>query len=242
MSGASSRLIVALDLPDRGAALGMLDRLAGRAGCFKVGLELFVREGPRLVEEIRARGPTVFLELKLHDIPNTVAGAVRSAAALGVEMLTVHASGGKRMLEAARRAAESAGRPPLLLGVTALTSLDDDDAERLGIAGGIERWVERLAGLADEAGLGGVVSSAGEVPRLRARFPRMRLVVPGIRPAGAAAADQARTARPAQAIRSGADFLVVGRPILEASDPAAAAERIVAEIDSALRPGEPEKA
>ena len=234
MTAARSRLIVALDLPDRKAALEMLARLHGRAGCFKVGLELFVREGPRLVEEIRALGADVFLDLKLHDIPNTVAAAVRSASSLGARMLTVHVSGGVRMLAAARAAAETGERPPLLLGVTALTSLADSDADQLGIGGGIAGWVERLGRLASEAGLGGLVASPLETARLRARFPAMKLVVPGIRPSGADSGDQARTAAPLEAIRAGADYLVVGRPILQAADPAAAAERIVAEIAEAL--------
>jgi orotidine-5'-phosphate decarboxylase len=235
MKEARSRLIVAVDLPDRNAALAALDRLSGHVGYFKLGLEIFVREGPALVEEFVARGEKVFLDLKLHDIPNTVAAAVRSACRLGVAMLTLHTAGGRKMLEAARDAAQAAAAPPMLLGVTALTSLTPEDAQSLGIQGTLTTWVERLAELALEAGIPGLVASAHELPTLHARFGgRMRLVIPGIRPGGAPSQDQARTATPAEAISAGADFLVVGRPILQAPDPGQAADRIVEEIARAL--------
>jgi orotidine-5'-phosphate decarboxylase len=239
MTEARSRLIVAVDLPDRKAALAALDRLSGHVGCFKLGLEIFVREGPALVEEFVARGERVFLDLKLHDIPNTVAAAVRSACRLGVGMLTVHTAGGRKMLEAASEAAQAAAAPPMLLGVTALTSLTPEDALSLGIQGTLTAWVERLAALALEAGIPGLVASAHEVGALHARFGgKMRLVIPGIRPEGTSSQDQARTATPAEAISAGADFLVVGRPILQASDPAQAADRIVEEIARALSASE----
>lgn len=231
---ARSRLIVALDVPDKAAAIDSVDRLAGHVGCFKLGLEIFVREGPRLVEEIRSRGEQVFLDLKLHDIPNTVAGAVRSACALDVQMLTVHAAGGRDMLEAAREAANASAAPPLLLAVTALTSLSQESLCSIGILEPISGWVGRLAGLAYQARMSGLVASAQELPQLYHVFGgMMRFVIPGIRPIGAASLDQKRTASPAEAIRAGADFLVIGRPILQASDPAVAADLVVREIEAA---------
>lgn len=235
MSEARSRLIVALDVPDRDAALTAVGRLAGHVGCFKLGLEIFASEGPALVREIVGRGEKVFLDLKLHDIPNTVAGAVRSACRLGIDMLTLHAAGGPMMLEAAHDAAQAAAKPPLLLAVTALTSLAQQDVQSLGVLDTIETWVERLACLAQQAQIPGIVASAREIPRLRSKYAdAFKFVVPGIRPVGAASQDQARTASPAQAIRAGADFLVVGRPILQSNDPAEAADRIVDEIAKAL--------
>ena len=237
MNDARSRLIVALDVPDRAAALSAVDRLAGHVGVFKIGLELFTAEGPRLVEEIRGRGQRLFLDLKLHDIPNTVRGAVRSACRLGVDMLTLHASGGAPMLTAACEEARDAGSPPLLLAVTALTSLSAADVASVGVGGPVEGWVETLAALAHGAGIRGLVASSRELPMLRARFgPELRLVIPGIRPAGAAAGDQARTATPGEAMRAGASFIVVGRPILKSADPARAADDIVTEIAAGLAP------
>jgi len=234
MNDPRSRLVVALDVPDRSTALEAVKRLSGHAGCFKLGLEIFTREGPRLVEEIGGRGEKIFLDLKLHDIPNTVRGAVRSACRLGIHMLTVHASGGPNMLAAACQEAQSASSPPLLLAVTALTSLSGQDITKLGVAGSVEQWVERLAGLAFDSGVRGIVASAGDLESLRRRFgDTMRLVIPGIRPAGSALQDQSRTATPAEAIRAGADYIVVGRPILQAPDPAGAADAIVEDIRQA---------
>jgi orotidine-5'-phosphate decarboxylase len=234
MNDPKSGLIVALDVPDRAAALRVVDQLAGHVGFFKVGLEIFTREGPSLVEEIRNRGEKVFLDLKLHDIPNTVRGAVRSACQLGVQMLTIHASGGPAMLSAACEEAQSSGSPPLLLAVTALTSLSLENVRTLGIGGSIEDWVERLAMLAYDSGIRGIVASSKELPMLRRKFQTdMRLVIPGIRPAGSALQDQSRTATPGEAIRAGADFIVVGRPILQAPNPAMAADAIVADIAQA---------
>ncbi|MBN1566992.1 MAG: orotidine-5'-phosphate decarboxylase [Acidobacteria bacterium] len=235
MNDPRSSLIVALDVPDRAAAIQAVDRLAGHVGFFKVGLEIFTREGPPLVEQIRKRGENVFLDLKLHDIPNTVRGAVRSACRLGVQMLTVHASGGPAMLEGACEEAQSSSSPPLLLAVTALTSLSPEDVRTLGIGGSIEDWVEKLALMAYGSGIRGIVASTKELPMLHRKFQgEMKLVIPGIRPAGSAQQDQARTATPGEAIRSGADFIVVGRPILQAHDPASAADAIVADIRQAL--------
>lgn len=235
MSDARSRLIVAIDLPDRTAALAARERLSGHVGYFKLGLEIFVREGPALVEEFLVRGDKVFLDLKLHDIPNTVAGAVRSACSLGVHMLTLHAVGGRKMLEAAREAAQASTTPPLLLAVTALTSLAPDDALSIGIGDPLAYWVEKLAKLSLEAGISGLVASSHELATLHAKFGnKMKLVIPGIRPGGTPTQDQARTAGPADAIRAGADFLVVGRPILQAPDPVSAADSMVKEIAGAL--------
>ncbi len=235
MSEPRSHLILALDVPDRDAALAAVARLAGHVGCFKLGLEIFTSEGPRLVREIVDRGEKVFLDLKMHDIPNTVAGAVRSACRLGIDMLTLHAAGGQKMLEAALDAARSAPKPPLLLAVTALTSLSADDAQSIGIRDPIGDWAEQLAGLALRAGLSGIVTSPREVSSLRRRFgSKLKLVVPGIRPAGSATQDQARIATPTDAIRTGADFIVVGRPILQAAEPTCAADQIVAEIAAGL--------
>ncbi len=235
MNDPRSRLIVALDVPDRAAALASVERLSGHAGYFKLGLEIFTREGPRLVEEIRGRGEKIFLDLKLHDIPNTVRGAVRSACRLGVDMLTLHASGGFEMLAAAALEARSSESPPLLLAVTALTSLSREDVQKLGVSGTVEQWVERLAGLACDSGIRGIVASARELPMLHRLFEnRLQFVIPGIRPAGSSAQDQSRTATPAEAIRAGADLIVVGRPILQAPDPAAAADAIVEEMRLAL--------
>lgn len=236
MNDPRSRLIVAIDVPDRMAALGVVDRLSGHVGYFKIGLELFTREGPRLVEEIRDRGEKIFLDLKLHDIPNTVKGAVRSACQLGVHMLTLHASGGSNMLSAASQEAQASSSPPLLLAVTALTSLSEEEIGKLGVTGTIEQWVEKLAGLAHSSGIRGVVASSKELPLLRRRFQdEFQLVIPGIRPAGAALQDQSRTATPAEAIRAGASYIVVGRPILQAPDPAKAADSVVEEIRGASR-------
>jgi orotidine-5'-phosphate decarboxylase len=235
MSDARQRLIVALDLPDRKSALEAVDRLSGHVGIFKIGLEIFVREGPSFVEEIRARGESVFLDLKLHDIPNTVSGAVKSACRLGIQMLTVHAAGGRNMLEAARAAAEAFQPRPLLLAVTALTSLAREDLPAIGIAGDPAGWVDKLAQLAVASGIPGLVASPLELPLLGERFKgRLKFVIPGIRPGGSATQDQSRTSNPWDAIRAGADYLVVGRPVLQAPDPAAAADRIVEEIALAL--------
>jgi orotidine-5'-phosphate decarboxylase len=231
MNDPRSRLIVALDVPDRTVALKTVEQLSGHVGYFKIGLELFAYEGPRLVEEIRDRGEKIFLDLKLHDIPNTVKGAVRSACRLGVHMLTVHASGGGAMLSIASQEAQSFNTPPLILAVTALTSLSEEELHKIGITAPVEHWVEKLADLAYNSGIRGIVASSKELPMLRRKFrDTMQFVIPGIRPAGAAVQDQSRTATPAEAIRSGASFIVVGRPILQASDPAKAADAIVQEM------------
>mgnify|MGYP005847487685 FL=1 len=228
----AARIAVALDTPDPARAASWARALAGHVGVAKVGLELFAAAGPGAVAAVGASGLPVFLDLKLHDIPNTVAGAVRSAARLGVAMLTVHAAGGSAMLAAAREAAESAGADrPMILAVTVLTSLTAADLAATGVEGAPASQVLRLARLAIASGADGIVCSPLEVAPLRAALgASVRLVVPGIRPAGSRADDQARVTTPAEAVAAGADWLVIGRPITAAADPAAAAEAIAASL------------
>jgi orotidine-5'-phosphate decarboxylase len=226
-------LAVALDVDNRQAALEAASRLQGHVDIVKVGLELFVSTGPKLVAELSDGGWSVFLDLKLHDIPATVAGAVRAARSLGVELMTLHTGGGRRMIEAASEARGDRGTPQLL-GVTMLTSLDDEQIAEIGIGGGVAASVERLTGLARAAGCDGVVSSPHEAATIKAAHGDDFLAVcPGIRPSGSAADDQARVATAADAVRAGADVLVVGRPIMKAPDPAAAADRIREEMEEA---------
>ena len=214
---------MALDYPDAAAALEMAARLDPQLCRVKVGKELFVAAGPALVERLHAMGHEVFLDLKFHDIPNTVAGACRAATRLGVWMLNVHASGGEAMMRAAREAVAAAGgRSPLLIGVTILTSLAEADLGRVGFVGSAAENAERLARLAHECGLDGVVCSAEEAPRLRAATaPGFALVTPGIRLASDARGDQARVVTPVEAVRRGANYLVIGRPVTQSQDPAA---------------------
>ena len=234
---ARDRLIVALDVSTATEARKIVDAVGGSATTFKVGKQLFTAEGPSLVRDLVAAGRKVFLDLKFHDIPNTVAGAVRSAAGLGVSMLTVHASGGAKMLRAAAQAAKEAKTPPLVLAVTVLTSLGDEDLQQIGVSGRAADQVLRLAALARDNGCLGVVASPQEVRKLREMLGTgFAIVTPGVRAAGADAGDQARIATPADAIRNGASYLVVGRPITEAPDPAKAAEAILKEIETALHP------
>jgi orotidine-5'-phosphate decarboxylase len=223
------RLIVALDVADAAAARAMVDRLAGHVGMFKIGSQIFTAAGPDFVREVIARGEKVFLDLKFHDIPNTVAGAVSSAGQLGVSLVDVHALGGKEMLEAAVGALPAMGIR--LLAITILTSHDEETLASIGVSGSVADGVRRLAVLAKGAGADGVVASPQEVALVREACGKDFLVVtPGIRPAGSARGDQSRTATPAAAIAAGADYIVVGRPILEAHDPAAAADAIVREL------------
>jgi orotidine-5'-phosphate decarboxylase len=226
------RLIVALDVPTADAARGLVAGLAGHVGMFKVGSQLFTAAGPAFVEELVARGERVFLDLKYHDIPTTVAKAVAAAARLGVSLLDVHALGGRAMLEGA--VAALAGGGTRLLAITILTSHAEADLDRIGIGGPIAAAVRRLALLARDAGAHGVVASPYEVGSIRETCgPDLLIVTPGIRPAGAQAGDQARAATPAAALAAGADYLVVGRPITEAQDPAREADGIVGEMDIA---------
>jgi orotidine-5'-phosphate decarboxylase len=223
------RLIVALDVPKADAARALVDRLAGGVGMFKVGSQLFTAAGPDLVHEIVTRGEKVFLDLKFHDIPNTVAGAVASASRLGVSLVDVHGLGGRAMIEAGVGALPAMGTR--LLAITVLTSHDEKSLGQIGVNGSMAESVRRLAVLAREAGADGVVASPHEVALIRAACGSGFLIVtPGIRPAGAAAGDQVRAATPSAALAAGADYLVVGRPITEAADPRAAAEAIVLEM------------
>ena len=234
---ARERLIFALDVPDRSAAAGYIKTLSGRVGLFKVGLELFVREGRTVIDDIRAAGAAgVFLDLKLHDIPATVFRAMENITALGVDLATVHCAGQADML---RAAVEGAGGRVRVLGVTVLTSLSAADIRAAGLAepyaSDVGQLVLKRAEMAREAGCAGVVCSAAEAPRIKERCgPGFLTVTPGIRPEGAAVAgdDQARAMTPARAIANGSDYLVVGRPIREATDPGAAAEAICRQMAS----------
>jgi len=220
---------------DRAApALELTRRLRGSAEFFKVGSQLFTAEGPRIIEQLADLGPKLFLDLKFHDIPNTVAGAVRSAAALpNVALLTLHASGGGPMMRAAREAAARYASRPALLGVTVLTSMDAPTMQSVGLSGAPAERALALALLAQESGLDGVVASTQEVAAIRkACGPEFLIVVPGVRPASSDVNDQSRVATPAEAIRAGANYLVVGRPITAAPDPQKAAADIAAEIDA----------
>jgi len=234
LESARQRLIVALDVPDASAAASLVARLEGTCAWFKVGLELFVAAGQAVLEPLLNRGYSVFLDLKFHDIPNTVAGAVRSAAGLGVHMITVHASGGPAMLAAAREALTDVPHPPEILAVTMLTSMDAAQTTAIGLGRTPAGQVELLARLGVQAGMRGFVCSPQEVAAVRAiTGPNGVLVVPVIRPAGAAMGDQKRIATPAETLRLGASYLVVGRPITQASDPAAAAQAILEEMAAA---------
>jgi orotidine-5'-phosphate decarboxylase len=229
------RVFVALDFPNASDALSLAERLSPSDCGLKVGKELFVTAGPDPVRRMVDRGFAVFLDLKFHDIPNTVASACAAAATLGVAMLNVHASGGKAMMSAAREAVDRAGTRPLLVAVTVLTSLDDRDMGELGIAATAQAHALRLAALTRACGLDGVVCSAQEAPALRAACgPAFKLVTPGIRPADAAKDDQARIVTPQAAVRNGADYLVIGRPITQAADPVAALASINASIQASL--------
>ena len=230
---ARDRLIVALDLPTAEAALAMVDRLSGAVGMFKVGSQLFGAGGPSLVRELIERGEKVFLDLKYHDIPNTVGSAVAVAAKLGVSLVDVHALGGRAMIEAAAAALPNVGTR--LLAITVLTSHDRNWLGEVGLTRDIPDAVRRLALLARDSGAHGVVASPHEIALVRETCgPDFLVVTPGIRPAGAEAGDQSRAATPATAISAGADYIVVGRPILSAPDPRAAADAIASEMDRAM--------
>ena len=229
------RLIVALDVSTAAAARKIVAAVGDSALTYKVGMQLYTSEGPPLVRELVDSGRRVFLDLKYHDIPNTVGAAVREAAQLGVSMLTVHASGGGKMLRAAVEAALAAKLNLLVLAVTVLTSLDDVDLGKIGLRGGVLDQVLRLAALALSNGCHGVVASAQEAAALRKEFGQefgrdFAIVTPGVRPAGSGHDDQARVVTPAEAIAAGASHIVVGRPITEASDPAAEARAILGQI------------
>ncbi len=224
------RIIVALDVASCETALALVRLLSPHAGLFKIGLQLYTATGPDIIRAVRDLGGRVFLDLKLHDIPNTARGAVESASSLGVEMLTIHLSGGREMLEAAKQARAPEMR---LLGVTVLTSANEATLRETGINCSIEEQVLRLAKLCVGAGIAGVVASAQEARTLRQAFGNsLGIVTPGIRLPGSEAGDQKRVTTPAAALEAGADYLVIGRPIIAAPDPRAALDRIVAELSS----------
>lgn len=231
------KIIVALDYPDAEAARGFVAQVRPDMCRLKVGKELFVAAGPAFVQELVRQGYDVFLDLKFHDIPNTVAQACKAAARLGVWMMNVHASGGPRMLTAAREALEGVQQDvqhrPLLIAVTVLTSMGAEELQAIGVAAEAEEQVLRLAALTQAAGLDGVVCSAQEASALRQTLgAKFCLVTPGIRPAGSDSADQTRILTPAQAIQAGADYLVIGRPITQAADPLLVLEAITREIET----------
>jgi orotidine-5'-phosphate decarboxylase len=227
------RLIVALDVSTAAAAQKIVAAVGDSALTYKVGMQLYTAEGPRVVRDLVASGRRVFLDLKYHDIPNTVAAAVHEAAKLGVSMLTLHAAGSGKMLHAAVAAARAVNPALLVLGVTVLTSLGENDLEKIGVRGTVSDEVLRLSALALDNGCRGIVTSARETFRVRAELGHnFAIVTPGVRPAGAGHGDQVRVATPAEAIAAGASHIVVGRPITEAADPAAEARAILAQIGS----------
>lgn len=232
------RVIVALDFPRGAEALALVARLEPGTCRLKIGKEMFTREGPALVEQLIAKGFDVFLDLKYHDIPNTVAAACAAAADLGVWMVNVHASGGRKMMETARERLEAMSHRPLLIAVTVLTSMGAEDLAEIGLSVSPESQVLRLAALAESSGMDGVVCSPREAAAIRAQAdPAFRLVTPGVRPATAALDDQKRVMTPGDAIRAGSDYLVVGRPITGAEDPLASLAAINAEVAQALDAG-----
>lgn len=225
-----TQLISALDVPELSTALALVDKIGANVEWYKVGKQLFTHYGPVVLQELKSRGKKVFLDMKFHDIPNTVAQAIRSGALIGADMINVHASGGPVMLAAAAEAMKETGK--LVIAVTVLTSMDQAQLEAIGINVSPAEQVLRLAALTKEAGLPGVVCSALELPMLREKFgPDFVTVVPGIRPAGADIGDQKRIMTPKKAAEAGADYIVVGRPILAAEDPAAAAAAILKELE-----------
>jgi orotidine-5'-phosphate decarboxylase len=230
MTKTADKLIVALDVATREKALNLIEELRDQISFFKIGLQLYTAEGPEIVRAVRATGANVFLDLKLHDIPNTVGLAVESAAQLEIQMLTIHLSGGEAMI---RAAVSAKPRDLLLLGVTVLTSADEQTIQQIGIRDKIENQVLRLAKLGVENGIDGIVASPHEIATLRHEFgDKIKIVVPGIRPAGSESADQKRVMTPREAIHAGADYLVIGRPIIAHSHPSEAVAKILAELSA----------
>ena len=231
MSACQSPIIVALDFPSGDAALKLADQLDPALCRVKVGKELFTRCGSGIVDTLHEKGFEVFLDLKFHDIPNTTAMAVKAAAEMGVWMVNVHCSGGRRMMAACRETLDRLNGPkPLLIGVTVLTSMERDDLAGIGLDVEPQVQVLRLAALAEKAGMDGLVCSAQEASALKAVHPRLQLVTPGIRPAGSAQDDQRRILTPREALDAGSNYLVIGRPISQAADPAQALSAVVAEL------------
>ncbi len=244
ISQAAKKIIVALDVSSTAQARDLVVGLRDRVGMFKIGLQLFTASGPSVVREVKEAGGRVFLDLKLHDIPNTVAASTIEAGRLGIEMLTLHVSGGSKMLKETRERIDEAAdregwRPPLLLGVTVLTSIDSGQLATIGLRNSIQERVVGLAELAKEVGMDGVVASPQELPLLnRAGLEGLIRVTPGIRPLGSVYHDQARVATPVHALRQGADYLVIGRPITQAPNPGEAANAIVRALErDRIEPG-----
>ncbi len=228
----NAELIVALDVPTAAAMEEKLQTMPDTIEWYKVGLELFCAEGPKCLEPLQKRGKKIFLDLKLHDIPRTVANAVKTAAEHGVNLMTVHAIGGRAMLEAAAEAAKECANPPKIVAVTTLTSLSQDDFVDLGINRQVSEQALALGELAISSGIDGMVTSAWEVKALREKFPEAVLVTPGIRMADGDVGDQKRVATPGFAVKEGASHLVVGRPILQAENPVEAAAKIIADMNA----------
>jgi len=228
MAKPADKIIVALDVATKEKALDLIEKLRDQMSFFKIGLQLYTAEGPEIVRAIRATGANVFLDLKLHDIPNTVALAVESAAQLEIQMLTIHLSGGEAMI---RAAVSAKPRELLLLGVAVLTSADEQTIRQIGIPDKIENYVLRLAKLGIENGIDGIVASPHEITALRREFgDKIKIVVPGIRPGGSESADQKRVMTPLEAIHAGADYLVIGRPIIAHPRPSEAVTKILREL------------
>lgn len=225
---ARDKIIVALDLRTKKAALDLVSQLSGQISFFKIGLQLYTAEGPKVVRDVLHTGAKVFLDLKLHDIPNTVAGAVRSAAALGVQMLTIHLSGGEAMIRAALHARSN---QLSIFGVTVLTSADDETLRQVGVESSVPDQVLRLAGIGAKAGIDGLIASSHELPTLRGQFgDNLKIAVPGIRPSWSEVGDQKRVMTPREALKAGADFLVIGRPITAHPNPREAVADILTEL------------
>lgn len=235
MKSIDPKIIISLDFAGANDALELVDKLDPSLCRVKVGKELFTRTGPTLVEQVIKKGFDVFLDLKFHDIPNTVANACSVAADLGVWMLNVHASGGERMLSAAREAIDKTTQKPLLIAVTVLTSMTDDDLKQIGVTRSVNEQVIALAQLADRCKLDGVVCSAHEVTAIRKEIgKRFKLVTPGIRPAGSEQNDQRRVMTPEEAVSAGSDYLVIGRPVIQAPDPLQALKEINDDISKVI--------
>jgi orotidine-5'-phosphate decarboxylase len=228
MTKAAEKIIVALDVATKAQALGLVEQLRGEISFFKIGLQLYTAEGPEIVRAVLATGAKVFLDLKLHDIPNTVARAVESAANLGVQMLTIHLSGGSEMI---RAATEARANNMSILGVSVLTSATEQTLRQTGVSDRIDAYVLRLAKFGVESGIDGIVASPHEIKMLRAEFSdQIKIIVPGIRPSWSKPGDQKRVMTPRQALDAGADYLVIGRPIIADSDPSKAVSQIVREL------------
>lgn len=232
---AKERLIVALDVDTKEEAFRLIDALSPEVDVFKVGIAPFTDFGESLIDKLQQKGKKIFLDLKFHDIPNTVANATKAAARKNVFMLNFHCLGGKKMMEAAKKAAESSEKAPMLLGVTILTSTDEEEMKEIGLSGAVQEKVLHLAEMCKAAGFDGVVASAKEAKNIKEKLGKdFKVVTPGIRPEWAAAGDQKRVLTPSRALSEGADYIVVGRPIIHADNPLRAAQRIIEEMENSV--------